>query len=123
MVSACAVTHATPASFIAHNSARYNYEAIAADFLKTDIDLFIGGGLDHFTKREDQRNLVDSLKAKGYQIALNLDDVKAFKGNKLAGLLYPKHPPYFSMGRGDMLHQSTLKAIEILNKNEEEINL
>ncbi len=119
LVAASAITHATPASFIAHNPVRYNYESIAADFLKTDIDLFIGGGLDHFTKREDEKNLVDSLKAKGYEIALNMDQVNAFTGKKLAGLLYDKHPPYSTEGRGDMLRQSTIKAIETLSKNED----
>ena len=48
LVSTSAITHATPASFIAHQADRDNYEAIAADFLKTDIDVFIGGGIDHF---------------------------------------------------------------------------
>ena len=59
LVSTSAITHATPASFIAHNVSRDDYEAIAADFLKTDIDVFIGGGRDNFTKRKDQRNLAE----------------------------------------------------------------
>jgi len=117
MVATAAITHATPASFIAHEPMRYNYEEIAADFLDTDIDVFIGGGLKHFNKRKDNRNLVDSLKANGYEIALNMDEVEAFNGNKLAGLIYEEHPPYFSKGRGDMLRQSSIKAIETLAKN------
>ena len=44
LISTSAITHATPASFIAHQPSRYMMEEIAADFLKTDIDLFIGGG-------------------------------------------------------------------------------
>jgi len=56
LVSTSAVTHATPASFIAHQESRNMYEEIAADFLKTDIDVFIGGGIDHFSKRQDGRN-------------------------------------------------------------------
>lgn len=118
MVTTCAITHATPASFIAHEPLRYNYEEIAADFLDTDIDFFVGGGLNHFTKRADKRNLVDSLKAKGYEIALNMKQVTDFEGHKLAGLIYEEHPPYFSKGRGEMLLNSTTKALEILNKNE-----
>ena len=62
LVSTSAITHATPASFIAHQASRSSYEDIAADFLKTDIDVFIGGGLEHFTKRNDGRNLVDELE-------------------------------------------------------------
>lgn len=116
LVATAAITHATPASFIAHEPMRYNYEEIANDFLDTDIDVFIGGGLKHFNKRKDQRNLVDSLRNKGYEIALNMDEVKAFNGTKLAGLVYDEHPPYFSKGRGDMLRQATIKAIETLEK-------
>ena len=44
LVSTSSITHATPASFIAHQESRNSYEEIAADFLKTDIDVFIGGG-------------------------------------------------------------------------------
>jgi alkaline phosphatase len=45
---------------------REDEEAIALDFLKTPIDIFIGGGEDYFTKRADGRNLVQELIAKGY---------------------------------------------------------
>ncbi|MDD4755874.1 MAG: alkaline phosphatase, partial [Prolixibacteraceae bacterium] len=55
LVSTSAITHATPASFIAHQPNRNMYEEIAADFLKTDIDVFIGGGYKHFTNRKDGR--------------------------------------------------------------------
>ena len=48
LVSTSAITHATPASFIAHQPSRNMYEEIAADFLKTDIDVFIGGGFKSF---------------------------------------------------------------------------
>ncbi len=47
LIATSTITHATPASFIAHQPSRYNYEEIAEDFLKTDIDVFIGGGLKH----------------------------------------------------------------------------
>lgn len=68
LVSSSAITHATPASFIAHQAGRSSYEEIAADFLKTDIDVFIGGGLEHFSKRKDGRNLLKELENKGYQV-------------------------------------------------------
>ena len=68
LVSTSTITHATPASFIAHQPSRKMYEEIAADFLKTEIDVFIGGGKTHFTERKDGRNLVDELIAKGYKI-------------------------------------------------------
>ena len=72
LVSTSSITHATPASFIAHQSSRGSYEDIAMDFLKTDIDVFIGGGYDHFAKRKDKLNLLDSLKFRGYEVDTSL---------------------------------------------------
>lgn len=117
LVSTSSVTHATPASFIAHQASRGSYEDIAADFIKTDVDVFIGGGYDHFAKREDKLNLIDSLKARGYEVANNMNQVMVSTSGKLAGLVAPVHTPYRLKGRGDMLQQSSLKAIEILSKN------
>ena len=116
MVVACAVTHATPSSFIAHQVNRNMYDEIATDFLKTDIDVFIGGGRKSFEKRLDGRNLTNELKAKQYQIAYTLDDVKAVKSGKLAGLLYDDQNPSVPE-RGKMLSESTVAALDILDNN------
>lgn len=119
LVSTSAITHATPASFIANEVSRNDYEAIAADFLKTDIDLFIGGGLDHFTKREDGRDLTKELEANGYTVATNIDQFVAHTSGKLAALTAPVHNPNMLEGRDDMLPFATNKAIELLDQNEE----
>lgn len=116
MVAACAVTHATPASFIAHQVNRNMYEEIATDFLKTDIDVFIGGGRNHFEKRKDGRNLTSELKAKNYNVAYTLDEVKAVKSGKLAGLLYDNQNPAMPE-RGSMLPDATVAALDILDNN------
>lgn len=69
LVASCSITHATPASFIAHNKYRKNNEEIAEDFLKTEVDLFIGGGAKYFTRREkDERRLDKELERKGYVV-------------------------------------------------------
>jgi alkaline phosphatase len=117
LVSTSSVTHATPASFIAHQSSRGSYEDIAKDFLKTDIDVFIGGGTDHFAKRADGLNLLDSLKLKGYEVETSLDMIMKSNAGKLAGFTAPLQNPYRLKGRGDMLPASTGKAIGILKKN------
>ncbi len=117
MVTACAVTHATPASFIAHIGNRGNYEEIAPWYLKTDIDVFIGGGLKYFNARKDSVNLIDSLIKKQYQVITSVNQLNNVKSGKLAGLLYADHPPKMSDGRGDMLAKSSSKAISLLEKN------
>ena len=56
------IVHATPAAFFAHQPLRVFYENIAADLVKHEVDLFIGGGLDYFTNRSvDERNLFEEL--------------------------------------------------------------
>jgi alkaline phosphatase len=117
LVSTSSITHATPASFIAHESSRGSYEDIALDFLKTDIDVFIGGGFDHFAKRQDKLNLIDSLKVRGYEVDTSMTMVLKSTSLKVAGLTAPVHNPYRLNGRGDMLPAASGKAIEILNKN------
>ncbi len=117
LVATSSVTHATPASFIAHQKSRALDENIAQDFLKTDVDVFIGGGKDYFEKRSDSINLLDKLKAKGYGIATGDVEILAFTGNKLAGFIAPLQPDSATGTRGDILHKATQKAIEIVSKN------
>lgn len=86
LVATSTIVHATPASFIAHNTSRKMYEEIAADFLTTEVDLFIGGGKKYFDRREsDERNLYAELEAKDYYVSdyfkENLSDIK-FNPNK-----------------------------------------
>lgn len=119
LVATSQITHATPASFIAHQVDRYMYEAIAADFLNTDIEVFIGGGRDYFDKRKDQQDLTKSLDEKGYQLVYDIQELDKIKKGKLAGLLYPVKPPRWSEGRGDMLPLSVSKAIELLNQDKD----
>ncbi len=119
LVVTCAITHATPAAFIAHNISRGNYEGIAKDFLKTDIDVFFGGGKDHFMKRADSLNLIDSLIARDYNIVYDVNEISSIKNGKTAGLFYDFHPPKYSEGRGDFLEKASLKAIEILDQDED----
>lgn len=117
LVSTSSITHATPASFIAHQPGRGSYEDIAADFLKTDIDVFIGGGIDHFSRRKDKINLFDSLRLKGYEVDTTLSSILQSKSLKIAGLTAPVQNPYRMKGRGNMLPEASAKAIEILKQN------
>ena len=116
IVVACAVTHATPATYIAHQINRNMYDEIATDYLKTDIDVFIGGGRKYFEDRNDGRNLTNELKAKNYQVVYNINDLKAIKSGKLAGLLYEDQNPKMPE-RGTMLPDATMAAIDILDNN------
>ncbi len=116
LVSTSAITHATPAVFIAHQPQRNMYEEIATDFLKTDIDVFIGGGKTHFTQRKDGRNLVEELKAKGYRYEEDINKIKRVKKGKLAALTADVHNGRVEE-RGELLPIATNTAIRILSNN------
>jgi len=117
LVATSSITNATPAAFIAHQLSRYNYEGIAKDFLKTDIDVFIGGGLNNFARRKDNINLLDSLRARGYEIDTTLAMILQSNATKLAGFTAPNDNPFRLKGRDDMLPESSAKAIDILKNN------
>lgn len=117
LVATCSITHATPACFISHQASRGLNEAIALDFLKTDIDVFIGGGRNYFSKRSDGINLNDSLKARGYQIANSISEVQQITKGKVAAFLADEQQARFSEGRGDELVKSTEAAIRLLKGN------
>lgn len=116
LVSTSAVTHATPAAFIAHQPDRNMYEEIAADFLNTDIDVFIGGGYKHFADRKDGRNLLNELQQKGYTVETELESIARFQKGKLAGLTAKEHNGRVSE-RGNMLQVATRTAINVLQNN------
>jgi len=117
LVATSAISHATPATFIANQPFRGMMDEIATDFLKTDIDVFIGGGYDNFANRSDSLNLVDSLLLRGYQVVYGLDSINEIHSGKLAGFTAKGHNPSIINGRGDMLLRSTQKAVELLDQN------
>jgi alkaline phosphatase len=117
LVATCSITHATPASFISHQPSRSLDENIALDFLKTDIDVFIGGGRTFFGARTDGKNLMDSLKARNYTVANSIAEVAQVTRGKLAAFLADEQQPKFSAGRGDELVKSTDKALQLLAGN------
>ena len=121
LVSTSTIVHATPASFIAHNKHRRNYEEIAADFLKTEIDCFIGGGAKYFNNREDGRDLLQELRNKGYQVGDyfndELDSIQIDENKNFAFLTSLDDPIPAAQGR-DYLENASLIAIEALAKKD-----
>ncbi len=104
LVSTSSIVHATPASFIAHNRYRKNYEEIAADFLKTEVDLFIGGGARYFNRREsDTRNLVRELQARNYLVEnfveKDIQEIRPDVSKNYAYLTADSEPLPFAQGR------------------------
>jgi alkaline phosphatase len=121
LVATSTIEHATPASFIAHNASRQNYEEIALDFLVTDTEIFIGGGQKSFERRKmDDRNLSDELRAKGYTVISYVDkEINEIDMTGVEKLMYytaDGSPLPVSQGR-DYLNPAADLAINHLNKN------
>ena len=112
LVSDTRLTHATPASFAAHQAHRSMENQIAEDMLETGVDVMLSGGIRYWipksvnekgkaykemvaltdgnvrvkSKRKDERNLLLEAKDDGYQLAFNRTALEKASGDKLLGL-------------------------------------
>ena len=76
------------------------HEEIAVDFLKTDVDVVIGGGRKYFEKRKDECNLLDTLRQRNYQVLSNISAMNEIHQGKLVNLYADENPIKLSEGRG-----------------------
>jgi len=124
MVATSTIVHATPASFIAHQKERHMYEEIAADFMDTEIDFFVGGGKKYFDRREsDERDLYKEMEDNGYVVAdyFKHDLIKSelsWKKN-FAYFTADNDPLQVSQGR-DYLYAASKMGMSFLNRHSEE---
>jgi len=110
------ITDATPASFYAHQTERSMNEAIALDFLSTDIDILIGGGLAAFKNRKDNRDLLAELSRKGYAIQEQFDLLESIKKEKFI-VLDDSAVRSKKAGRGDFLILSIKKTLSVFSRS------
>ncbi|MBK8921310.1 MAG: alkaline phosphatase [Saprospirales bacterium] len=117
MVVTCSATHATPASFIAHEDIRAFTESIAEDYLETPIDCFVGGGQGYFDDRPDKKNLLDSLRQRGYVVQSGAGFGRLPLDGSAPFMLFTaeREPPSASSGRR-YLPSATLKVCDYLKK-------
>ncbi|TDX52946.1 alkaline phosphatase [Orenia marismortui] len=133
VISTMRLTHATPASFLAHNESRYNPNQIAEDIAASDVDFLAGGGYRYFvpkdgelkSKRKDDKDLVKVFEDKGYKSFVNdpagFRDYKPESGDKVFAPLTYSHLPY-ELDRDPKklpsLAEITQKGIETLSKKD-----
>lgn len=120
LVASCSMTHATPASFVAHVASRADVQEIATFFLQTKVDLLIGGGLKSFNKRSiDQRDLYAELADAGYVVsnfaAAKLSALKLSPERPFAWFSAEEEPAHAANGR-DYLPIAARLAPEFLKK-------
>lgn len=115
VVATSSVTHATPASFLAHVPDREMHEEIARQIMESKVDLLIGAGKKYFDQRNDGRALTANMRERGFHMAFDSAAlIQIPKGNRLAALLWDKEAPKMSEGRGDFLPFATGLAIDHL---------
>ena len=81
------LTEATPAAFYAGVTSRKKVFDIAKQFTESQVDVAIGGGLDHFVARPDSLDLTATLIEKGYDVYLNWETVLNTESDRFVGIL------------------------------------
>lgn len=125
LVATSEITHATPASFGAHDESRKNMNAIADDYYDElvngdhKIDVMLGGGLSNFIRND--RNLVEEFQKDGFSYVDNKEDMLKDTNDQVLGL--------FAKGGMDKmidrkeetpsLEEMTNSAIKRLNKDKD----
>lgn len=122
LIATCAITHATPASFYAHQPQRSMGYEIAADMVNSPLTLFVGGGKSHFVNRNDDkngapdnRNIVEELERNGFTFVNSLTEMENTNG-KVGYFLADTHPESIKDGRDDILPRSIDPVIRHLQK-------
>ena len=112
----CRINDATPADFVCHSPDRHFEADIAAQFVDSGVDFIVGGGREFWDGpgREDGRNLVAEMKAKGYNFVEKREDLAKVHEGKLLGLFAPLDMAP-CLDRGPVLEDSAEKALELLD--------
>lgn len=125
LVATSEITHATPASFGAHDEHRKNMNAIADDYYdelingEHKVDVLLGGGTDLFDRTD--RNLIEEFQKDGYSFASTKEELNSDKSDKILGLFAPRGLPKMIDRTEEIpsLEEMTKSAIERLNKDQD----
>jgi alkaline phosphatase len=140
IVSDAELEDATPGAMVAHTRRRADKQYIADQLLASGAEVILGGGSAYFypqsakgSKRKDEKNLIDSFKADGYQLAFNKQELIAAADNQTTKKLFGVFHPDNMDGSLDRLYlrkntveqypnqpdltEMTRSAIEVLSRN------
>lgn len=119
LVSTSSITHATPASFAAHQPQRSMQMQIAEDFLDSGTEVFLGGGVEWFSgeMRSDSLDLLSQFEASGYELLFNESDLANSTSERVLGLFADDG---MERNEGEPTSEMmTQKALDILSQNED----
>ena len=110
----CRINDATPIDFVGHSADRHDEAGIAAQYVDSGVDFLTGGGIKFWQNREDGRDLVAEMVAKGYTFVDNDEDLKKVTKAPLLGLFAPLEMEP-ALDRGPVLEDCAEKALELLD--------
>ena len=110
----CRINDATPIDFVGHSADRHDEAGIAAQYVNSGVDFLTGGGIKFWQNREDGRDLVAEMVAKGYTFVDNPADLEAVTKAPLLGLFAPLEMEP-ALDRGPVLEDCAEKALELLD--------
>ena len=129
IVVSSSITHATPATFIAHIDSREKHNDIAMQIAQSDVDVLFGGGWGYFVPqkipgslRTDNKDLLQEIKKhktfiQTEQEFLNLAPIDS-PFDSVVGLFAVEQPQQATTRKPE-LPRLTDKAIEILSRHSE----
>ncbi|MCY9138109.1 alkaline phosphatase [Peribacillus frigoritolerans] len=125
LVATSEITHATPASFGAHDENRKNMNSIADDYYnelikgKHKIDVLLGGGKSNFVRPDV--NLAKAFEKDGYSYVTDKNQMLKDKNEQVLGLFASEGLPKMidRPSETPSLADMTSSAIQRLNKDKE----
>jgi alkaline phosphatase len=125
LVATSEITHATPASFGAHDISRKNMNSIADDYYdemingKHKVDVMLGGGVSNFIRPD--RNLTEEFKKDGFSYVTNREQMMKDKNGQVLGLFAPAGLPKMIDRENETpsLEDMTSSAIQRLQKDKD----
>lgn len=125
LVATSEITHATPASFGAHDENRKNMNSIADDYYnelikgKHKIDVLLGGGKSNFVRPDV--NLAKAFEKDGYSYVTDKSQMLKDKNEQVLGLFASEGLPKMIDRQSETpsLADMTSSAIQRLNKDKE----
>ena len=114
-VTVCHLADATPCDFCCHNPSRYDSDGLIADYAECGVDFIAGGGRWYFGPgRKDGRDIVEEMKAKGYNYASDEQQLIAAPLPVL-GLMSDDNLPV-AAERGDLFRHMTARCLDLLSE-------
>ncbi|RNL55928.1 alkaline phosphatase [Pedobacter jejuensis] len=116
IISVGDITDATPAAFYAHQTERTMSNEIAADLLKSKVEILVGSNQQAFLNNKNT-GLASALTQSGFVLNKSFPEFEKQVSGKQLVLLPNEDTRSVLKGRGDVLKQSLLKTVELLKKN------